>query len=136
MEYIETFRMIIERQPKSVVLQQTEILGNILVNAFDLRRTQFSPRTESSFEDNEVEVAETAIFGSAITMIYKLNDATFRPMFSKIWEWTIDPILEKDKKAKMYRRTTFYTFLIKLFDSLKVSIRNTTFSRPDLIGFL
>lgn len=135
MEYIETFRMIIERQPKSLVLQQTEILGNILVNAFDLRRTQFL-RTESSFEDNEVEVAETAIFGSAITMIYKLNDAKFRPMFSKIWEWTIDPILEKDKKAKMYRRTTFYTFLIELFDSLKVSIRNATFSRPNLTGFL
>lgn len=128
MEYFETFRIIIERQPKSLILQQTEILTNILINAFDLRRTQFSTRTESSFKDSEVDDAETAIFESTITMIYKLNDATFRPIFSKLWEWTIDPISKKDKKASLYRRTTFYTFLIKFFDTLKVRIRKGIFA--------
>lgn len=136
MEYLETFRIIIERQPKSMVLQQTEILTNILVNVFDLRRTQFSSRTEDSFKDNEVEDAETAIFESAITMIYKLNDPTFRPMFLKIWEWTIESIPKKDRKANVYRRTTFYTFLIKFFDTLKVSNKHSSLSKPDLISFI
>lgn len=137
MEYLEIFRTIIERQPKSLVLHETEILTNILINAFDLRRTQLSPRTETSFGDSEVEDAETAIFETAITMIYKLNDATFRPMFLKIWKWTIDPISKKDKKANVYRRTTFYTFLIKLFDTLKVSIYpKRNLFKPDLIGFV
>lgn len=128
MECFETFRIIIERQPKSLISQQTEILTDILINAFDLRRTQFSTRTESSFKDSDVDDAETAIFESAIMMIYKLNDATFRPIFSKMWEWTIDPISKKDQKANVYRRITFYTFLIKFFDTLKVSIRKGNFA--------
>lgn len=137
MEYLEIFRTIIERQPKSLVLQHTEILANILINTFDLRRTQLSRRTEGSFGDSEVEDVETAIFESAITMIYKLNDATFRPIFLKILKWTIDPTSKKDKKRNVYRRTTFYTFLIKLFDTLKVSIYpKRNLFRPDLIGFV
>ena len=111
--------MLIERQSKVLIVEQRENLTNFLVKVFDLRRIQFSPRTEDSFEDNEVEDAEAAIFDSTIALIYKLNDATFRPVLSQLLEWTRSPSL-KDKNAVMYRRTTVYTFLIKFFDTLKV----------------
>lgn len=118
-EYFFTFRIIIERQPKSAIVMQSKILSDILIKAFDLRRVQFSPNTAHHFSDDEVEDAEAAIFSSAVTMIYKLSDATFRPIFSKIWEWATNPTLEADKKAKQHRRTTLYAFLGYFFDMLK-----------------
>lgn len=136
MEYLETFRIIIERQPKSLILQQSVILTNILLSAFDLRRIQFSGRTEKIFDNDEVEGAESSIFESAITMIYKLNDATFRPIFLKICKWAFTPISKKDKKANIYRRTTFYTFLVKFFEALKVRYRKFNISKPDLNAFI
>ncbi len=115
------FRSIIERQPKSLVGKQSGILTSILIKVFDLRRIQLSPRTEDSFEDHEVEDVEAAVFGSAIAMIYKLNDATFRPMFSRICDWTMNPMSKMDKNVKMHRRTTLYGFLGEFFSALKAS---------------
>lgn len=121
-DYFFTFRIIIERQPKSAVVKQSEILSNILIEAFDLRRIQFSQNTTLNFSDDEVEDVEAAIFSSTITMIYKLSDATFRPMFSKMWEWAINPTLEADKGAKQYRRTTLYAFLGVFFHMFKACV--------------
>lgn len=121
-EYFLTFRSIVERQPKPAIGNQSEILSSILIQAFDMRRRQFSPRTEHSFSDDEVEDVEEVIFSSAVTMIYKLNDATFRPIFSKMWEWATKPRLEDDKSAKIHRRTTLYAFLRIFFDMLKACV--------------
>lgn len=116
------FCSIVERQPKSAIGKQSEILSSILIQAFDLRRKQFSLRTEHSFSDDEIEDVEAVIFSSAVTMIYKLNDASFRPMFSKLWKWATSPTMEADKSAKMHRRTTIYAFLSIFFDMLKACV--------------
>lgn len=121
-EYFFTFRIIIERQPKSAIVKQSEILSDILIKAFDLRRIQFSPDTAHNFSDGEVEDVEAVIFLSTVTMIYKLSDATFRPMFSKMWEWATNPTLGADKSAKQHRRTTLYAFLGVFFDMLKACV--------------
>lgn len=121
-EYFFTFRLIIERKPKSAIVKQSEILSDILIKAFDLRRKQFSPNTAHSFSDDEVEDVEAVIFSSAVAMVYKLSDATFRPMFSKMWEWATNPALEADKSATQHRRTTLYTFLGVFFDMLKARV--------------
>lgn len=117
-----TFRISIERQPKSAIVKQSDILSDILIKAFDLRRIQFSPDTVHSFSEDEVEDVEAAIFSSTVTMIYKLNDATFRPMFSKMWEWATNPTSEADKSAKQHRRTTLYAFLGFFFHMLKACV--------------
>lgn len=121
-DYFFTFCIIIERQPKSAVVKQSEILSDILIKAFDLRRIQFSPDTAHNFSDDEVEDAEAAIFSSTVTMIYKLSDATFRPMFSKMWEWATNPTLEADMSAKQHRRTTLYAFLGVFFHMFKACV--------------
>lgn len=117
-----TFRSIVERQPKSAIGKQSVILSSILIQAFDLRRRQFLPGTEHSFGDDEVEDVEAVIVSSAITMIYKLSDAEFRPIFFKMWEWATNPKSEADKSAKLYRRTTLYAFLGVFFDMLKACV--------------
>lgn len=121
-EYFLIFRSIVERQPKPAIGKQSEILSSILIQAFDMRRSQFSPRREHSFSDDEVEDVEEVIFSSAVTMIYKLNDATFRPIFSKMWEWATNPRLDADKGAGIHRRTTLYAFLRVFFDMLKACV--------------
>lgn len=118
-------RLTIDRQPKSMIVQHSETLGGLFLKMFDLRRIQLSPITGYSYDMAEIEVVEDAVNESAISMIYKLNDATFRPMFSRMLEWTTFPTL-KDTKATIHRQTTWYTFLIKFFGTLKVYSRNST----------
>lgn len=121
-DYFFIFRIIIERQPKSAVAKQSEILSDILIKAFDLRRIQFSQIIALNFSDDEVEDVEAVIFSSAVTMIYKLSDATFRPMFSRMWDWATNPTLEVDKSVKQHRRTTLYAFLGVFFHTFKACV--------------
>lgn len=118
-DYFFLFRIIIERQAKSAVVKQSEILSDILIKAFDLRRIQISQNIAHNFSGDEVEDVEAVIFSSAVTMIYKLSDATFRPMFSRMWEWATNSTLEVDKSAKQHRRTTLYAFLGVFFHTFK-----------------
>ena len=110
----------IERQSKSVVAKQSQNLLNIFLGAFDLRRIQCSPRTDKSYEDDEVDQIEQSVNDVAIKMIYKLNDASFRPMFVKMLDWATTAINGKERKGKIYRQITWYTFLRTFFETLQV----------------
>ena len=86
---------------------------------FDLRRIQLSPPTEDSYTMDEIEQVEDTVGDSMIAMIYKLNDATFRPLFARMQDWTVDR--EKvDDKSKIFRQTTWFNFLSQFFGTLKV----------------
>lgn len=110
----------IERQPKSVVAKQSQNLLNIFLGAFDLRRIQCSPRTDDSYEEDEIYEVEISANKVAIKMIYKLNDASFRPMFVKMLEWATTAANSKERKGQIYRQITWYTFLHAFFDTLQV----------------
>lgn len=116
-DYFEVLRLAIAQQPKSVVKQQSEALGDIFRKAFSLRQAQLCPRTNDSYNDEEIEEAEAAINDTAIAMIYKLNDASFRPLFQRIMEWAISST--EDKQGKIYRQISWYTFLHHFFGTLK-----------------
>lgn len=109
-----------------MIVQHSETLGSLFLRMFDLRRIQLSPLTGYSYDMAEIGVVEDAVNESAISMVYKLNDTTFRPMFSRMLEWTSFPTSKKGIKATIHRKTTWYTFLLKFFGTLKVCSRNTT----------
>ena len=119
-------RLAIDRYPKSMIVQHSETLGGLFLKMFDLRRIQLSPLIGYSYDIAEIGVVEDTINESAISMIYKLNDTTFRPMFSRMLEWTTFLTSKKDMKATIHRQTTWYTFLLKFFGTLKVCLWNTT----------
>ena len=102
-----------------MIVKQSETLGDFFLKAFDLRRIQLSPRTEDSYRDEEIELVEDAVNETAIAMVYKLNDAAFRPMFTRIMEWATTSAAQRNKKSNTLRRTTLYTFVLKLFATLK-----------------
>lgn len=123
-EYLEILGLAIDNSPKSMIVKQAATLRDLLLRLFDLRRIQLTPPTEDSYSADEIEEVEDGINESAIAIVYKLNDATFRPLFSRILEWTSLSDLKQDKdtatKATLHRQATWYRFLLKFFDTLKV----------------
>jgi U3 small nucleolar RNA-associated protein 10 len=54
----------------------------------------------------------------AIKMIYKFNDATFRPIFANLIEWA-SSLPKKDKAGRNMRLQSIYGFMAMFFDNLK-----------------
>jgi U3 small nucleolar RNA-associated protein 10 len=55
----------------------------------------------------------------AIKMIYKFNDATFRPIFSNLVEWASISLPKNDKDGRNLRLQSVYSFMAVFFDNLK-----------------
>ncbi|KAL8737733.1 MAG: hypothetical protein Q9181_001390 [Wetmoreana brouardii] len=119
-EQLKVFEALIGRLSKSDVCRHSEAFAGLLAMAFDLRRIQFCPRTEESYEDSEVEEVEDVSNNVAMSMIYKVNDKIFRPIFAQLVEWASSP----SAKAKIQRQTTLYNFLMHFFDGLKSIVTN------------
>ena len=121
-EYLDILRLTVEHHPKAVVTKQSRALGDLFLRMFDLRRIQLSRLTEDSYTPKEIQEVEEAVTDSGIALTYKLNDATFKPLFFRMLEWTVSSAQENDDKIKVLRQTTWYTFLLKFFGTLKVGL--------------
>ncbi|CAG8981797.1 hypothetical protein HYALB_00004740 [Hymenoscyphus albidus] len=116
-EFVEVLDISIGKHPKSVVTKHSSILSKIFQNAFDLRRTALGQGDEVDMESLiDIEAALDAV---AIKMIYKFNDATFRPIFANLVEWASSSLPKKDKLGRTMRLQSLYRFLAVFFDNLK-----------------
>ena len=118
-EALDMLSISIEKHPKSAIVKNSETLASFFLNAFDLRRIQFAPRSEESYNDEEVAKAEDDMNATAIQMIYKLNDTTFRPLFTRVVEWAVSGLPKKDSLGRTMRLTTLFKFLTTFFSTLK-----------------
>ncbi|KAI2795239.1 U3 small nucleolar RNA-associated protein 10 [Penicillium oxalicum] len=118
-EILEVLSLAIEKNPKSAVAKNVNLLSKILFDAFDLRREQVSLGDASDFDASDLDEAETALNDVTIKMIYKLNDSTFRPLFIKLVEWATSGVSKKDEQGQISRLTTFYGFLQVFFGTLQ-----------------
>ena len=125
-EHLEVLRLTIDRLSKSTIAQHSERLGGLFLRIFDLRRIQLSPLASCSYEIAEIGLVEDIVNECVTSMVYKLNDTTFRPIFSRMFDWTSIPTSKNDMKARIHRQTTWYTFLLKFFGTLKVCLRKST----------
>jgi U3 small nucleolar RNA-associated protein 10 len=62
---------------------------------------------------------ETQVNEVAIKMIYKFNDATFRPILSNLVEWVSTSLPKKDEVGRNLRLQSIYGFMAVFFDNLK-----------------
>ncbi|TVY56296.1 U3 small nucleolar RNA-associated protein 10 [Lachnellula cervina] len=115
-EYVEVLNISIDKHPKSVVTKYSTILARIFQNAFDLRRQWAEAKNDSSPET--ISEIEAEINEVAIKMIYKFNDATFRPIFANLIEWA-SSLPKKDKAGRNMRLQSIYSFMAMFFDNLK-----------------
>ena len=119
-EHVEILRLTIDRQPKSIISKHSETLCDLLLQMFDFRRIRLSPPRDYHLDLAEIGLIEDIVNKTAISMTNKLNDATFRPVFLRMLEWTVFPI-SKDMEARIHRQITWYTFLLRFFGTFKVS---------------
>ena len=119
-ETLDIISLAIEKHPKSSTSKNVGILSNILFKAFDLRRVQGILGSEAKFDESDLDETEEAVIQVAITMIYRLNDTTFRPIFVKFVEWASTELASKDVGGKTSRLTMLYKFLQTFFGTLQV----------------
>ena len=101
-----------------MVTKYSPILAKIFQNAFDLRRQWTMAANEDLNSDTTAEI-EAQVHEVAIKMIYKFNDATFRPIFSNLVEWASSSLPKKDKAGRSLRLQSIYGFMAVFFDNLK-----------------
>ncbi|PGH31297.1 U3 small nucleolar RNA-associated protein 10 [[Emmonsia] crescens] len=118
-ELLEVTSLSIEKHPKSATAKNVPILAKLLEKALDIRRTQLSQPTKSSYGEDDVNDIESQVNDMAIKMIYKLNDTVFRPLFVQLTDWATGGLPKSDGSGRLLRLTTFYKFLGAFFGTLK-----------------
>lgn len=124
-EHLSMFHTALETRAKSVVVKNAQTLFSFFFKAFDLRRTQLETKQASSEADDEddslveIEELEKQINSVALTMVMKLNDASFRPFFVRLVEWAATALPKKDVRGRTLRATSLFVFLAAFFDKLR-----------------
>ncbi|KAE8379952.1 U3 small nucleolar RNA-associated protein 10 [Aspergillus bertholletiae] len=118
-ETLEVVSLAIEKHPKSSTAKNLSVITSILFKAFDLRREQLALGSDATFDLSDVDEIEEVVNEVTIKMIYKLNDSTFRPIFTQFLEWATNGVPKKDTQGSLARLTTFYKFLQVFFGTLQ-----------------
>ncbi|KAL7939048.1 armadillo-type protein [Trichoderma chlorosporum] len=136
-EYIEMLGMALDKHPKSAITKNAGVLSSILLKAFDLRRQILAKGETSDAVFARVTALEDSMNEKALKMIYKLNDAAFRPIFVQLIEWSSTGLPKDDKAGLAARRYSVYGFLQSFFDNLKSIVTNyATYVLEDAVKIL
>ncbi|KAH7071776.1 armadillo-type protein [Paraphoma chrysanthemicola] len=112
LEHLELLRSVVDVQSKSKLIKASSTLFSLLLQLFKLRRT-VTAQEEQDFDDDEVDQLDSTLVESALAMVLKLNDATFRPFFAQLVDQE-GPARDKHEEA-----ITFYNFLAAFFEKFK-----------------
>lgn len=115
-EFVELLGLGIDKQPKADISRNMASLSAIILGAFDLRREEYTKGRLHVDKLNELEESTNAV---ALKMVYKLNDAAFRPIFAQIVEWASSGLPKSDVVGVTLRRQSVWGFLYTFFDNLK-----------------
>lgn len=108
--------MAIDKHTKVSISKNVSALTAIFFSAFDLRRLEHVKGHTNVARLGRIEEAVNEV---ALKMVYKLNDAAFRPIFSNLVEWSSSGLPKSDKVGTTLRQQSVYGFLYKFFDNLK-----------------
>lgn len=117
MEYLDILGLAVDKQSKTDVAKNVGSLSAIFLAAFDTRRVEHE-RSEKNNSVRNLSRIEDAVNAVALRMIYKLNDAAFRPIFSQLMEWAV-ALPKSDTTGRNLRLLGVFGFLFVFFDSLK-----------------
>lgn len=120
MEYLDILGLAIDKHSKSDISKNVSSLQNIFLSALDLRRVDHGRGEVSKNSARNIARIEDTVNAVALRMIYKLNDAAFRPIFSSLMDWSVGPDLaQSDAVGRNLRLLGVFSFLLSFFDSLK-----------------
>ncbi|KAI1816818.1 armadillo-type protein [Poronia punctata] len=122
-EYLNVLGIAIDRHSKNDISKNVTVLSSILLNALDLRRQLYSKEQVDGEFVRHISHIEDVVNDVALKMVYKLNDAAFRPIFSQLMEWSA-ALPKKDTAGKTLRLLSVYGFLSVFFGNLKSIVTN------------
>ena len=136
-EHIEILGIAIDKHPKPSITKHATLLSEIMMTTWDLRRQTYAEGEVNEQSRLQIASIEESIDAKALKMIYKLNDAAFRPMFVRLVEWPSSGLPKNDKKGRMLRNFGMYGFLFVFFDNLKSIVTNySTYILEDAVSLL
>ncbi|PHH61103.1 hypothetical protein CDD81_765 [Ophiocordyceps australis] len=118
-ENLDMLGMVIDKQPKSKIAKFAPLLCSILLEAFDMRRQLHNAGRRDESTMRRLVKVETSTSEKALKMVYKLNDAAFRPIFVEMMEWTGTGAADKQRQSRIDRKWPMYGFFLTFFQQLK-----------------
>lgn len=120
MEYVDILGLTVDKHAKSDIAKNVSSLSNIFLSAFDLRRVDYAKQEDARLSARNLTRIEDTVNAVALRMVYKLNDAAFRPIFSSLMDWAVGATLpQSDTTGRNLRLLGVFSFLLTFFDSLK-----------------
>ncbi|KOS17651.1 U3 small nucleolar RNA-associated protein 10 [Escovopsis weberi] len=136
-EYLGVLGIAIDKHTKSAITKNAALVSGIFLQTFDLRRQLHIRGDGGEGSLGRVDALETSMHEKALKMIYKLNDAAFRPIFMQIMEWPGTGLAKGDSAGRSLRQYTVFGFLQTFFDSLKSIVTNyATYVVEDAVKIL
>ncbi|CRK47789.1 hypothetical protein BN1723_007769 [Verticillium longisporum] len=135
-EYVDVLGVAVESHPKSVIGKNVTVLSTILLKTLDLRRQQLDKEAATQSQLEALSTLEDAVNDVALKMVYKLNDAAFRPIFTQVMEWS-GQVSKSDKAGRTRRRHSVYGFLQVFFEKLRSIVTSySTYIVEDAVAIL
>ncbi|KAI5922209.1 armadillo-type protein [Camillea tinctor] len=132
-EYLNILGIAIDKHSKADISKNITILSAIFLNAFDTRRVQHLKGDDGEDIIKHLPRVEEIINDVALRMVYKLNDAAFRPIFSQLMDWT-SALPTKDTVGRSMRLVSVYGFLLSFFGGLKSIVTSYASYIIDTVG--
>lgn len=118
-EYLDILGIAIDKHSKASISKNSSTLATIITQALDLRRQKVTSSGIGEAQLKPIDAIESNLYEKALKMIYKLNDASFRPIFTQIMEWTQPGLGKSDEAGLQARQYSVFGFLETFFDTLK-----------------
>ncbi|KAI0199602.1 armadillo-type protein [Astrocystis sublimbata] len=135
-EYLNILGIAIDKHSKTDISRNVTVLSSIFFNALDLRRVLHSRDDVDGEFIRHIGQVEETVNNVALRMVYKLNDASFRPIFSQLMEWSTS-VPRKDAAQKNFRLLSVFNFLSAFFGNLKSIVTSyATYVVENAVGVL
>lgn len=112
-EQLKLLQYTVQYHTKANVIKNAQLLFNVLMQAFDLRRVMELQDVE------EVSRLQQTTNQIALDMTLKLNDVTFKPFFVRLVDWATEGLPKTNVLGLTLRSSSLYSFALALFDQLK-----------------
>jgi U3 small nucleolar RNA-associated protein 10 len=109
----------VKHHSKSTVTENIEPVFTLLQSSFDIRSSHGTSESSTDDDEDELEQMDELVNATAMSVVLKLNDATFRPFYNSLTEWAMTPTLKKQRARTIARCTSVYSFTFTLFEQLK-----------------
>lgn len=123
-EHLDILGLAIDKHSKSSIAKNASTLTTLITKGLDLRRLKHSQGSTDEATLGHIAAIETNLYEKTLKMIYKLNDASFRPIFVQIVESADAGVPKSDKTGRALRRYSVYGFLETFFGNLKSIVTN------------